>query len=116
MPPTPAWQSPNFTCQTQTVCSGAVRVIATGDLDLPSVPVLEAALRAVEEHATIVILDLSRLSFMDSTGLQLIVRAEQRLSESHRTLKLIPGPSHIHRLFFLSGLEPHFRFIAPGET
>ena len=91
-------------------------MIATGDLDLPSVPVLEAALRAVEEHATIVILDLSRLSFMDSTGLQLIVRAEQRLSESHRTLKLIRGSSQIQRLFLLSGLEPHFRFIVPGEN
>ena len=49
-------------------------------------------------------------------GLQLIVHAEQRLSEDHRTLKLIRGPSQIQRLFSLSGLEPRFRFIAPGET
>ena len=91
-------------------------MIAAGELDLASAPLLEAALCAVEEHAMIVILDLSRLSFMDSIGLQLIVHAEQRLSEDHRTLKLIRGPSQIQRLFFLSGLEPHFRFIAPGET
>lgn len=112
----PVSGSSNFTCQTQTVCPGTVRVIAAGELDLPSVPVLEAALSAVEEHATVVILDLSRVSFMDSMGLQLIVRVEQRLSERHRTLKLVRGPSQIHRLFCLSGLEPHFRFIAPGET
>jgi anti-anti-sigma factor len=91
-------------------------VIAAGELDLASAPLLEAELSGVDEHATVVILDLSRLAFMDSTGLRLIVRAEQRLGETQRTLKLIRGPSQIQRLFLLSGLEPHFRFIEPGET
>ena len=116
MQPTPVSQSPNFTCQTQAVCPGTVRVIAAGELDLATTPVLESELDAVDKHATVVILDLSRLGFMDSTGLRLIIRTEQRLSEDNRTLKLIRGPSQIQRLFLLSGLEPHFRFIAPGDT
>lgn len=116
MQPTPVSQSPNFTCQTQVVCPGTVRVIAAGELDLASTPLLEAELSAVDEHATVVILDLSRLTFMDSSGLQLIVHTQRRLTEAHRTLKLIRGSSQIQRLFLLSGLEPHFRFIVPGEN
>ncbi|MFL5863742.1 MAG: STAS domain-containing protein [Solirubrobacteraceae bacterium] len=116
MQPTPISQSPNFTCQTQAVRPGTVRVIAAGELDVVSAPLLEAELSAIDEHAAVVILDLSRLAFMDSTGLQLIVRAEQRLSEAGRTLKLIRGASQIQRLFLLGGLEPHFQFIAPDET
>jgi hypothetical protein len=56
------------------------------------------------------------LAARDVPGLQLLVRAEQRLSEAGRTLKLIRGPSQIKRLFLLGGVQPHFQFIARGET
>lgn len=87
-----------------------------GELDLVSAPLLEAELAAVDPAATMVILDLSRLAFMDSTGLQVIVRTNRHLRDDNRQLTLIRGQSQIQRLFLLTGLEPHFQFVPEAET
>jgi len=105
-------QSPTFSCETRPVSAQTVRVTAVGELDLESAPLLEAELAAVDSEVTVVVLDLSALRFMDSSGLQVIVRANQRLREENRRLTLVRGQSQIQRLFLLSGLEPHFQFIS----
>lgn len=105
-------KSPTFSCETRPVSAQTVRVTAVGELDLESAPLLEAELAAVDSEVTVVVLDLSALRFMDSSGLQVIVRANQRLREENRRLTLVRGQSQIQRLFLLSGLEPHFQFIS----
>ena len=57
--------------------SGRVhRLIATGELDVATVATLERAFDAVyrDEDAAKIVVDLSALSFMDSTGIGLLVR------------------------------------------
>jgi len=53
----------------------AIRVVVTGELDLATVPQLEAALTLEMEREQEVVLDLSELSFMDSTGVAVILGA-----------------------------------------
>ena len=54
-----------------------------GELDLASSPALEQELeRGAASRAVVVIVDLRKLEFMDSTGLSVLVRAHQRAAEN----------------------------------
>lgn len=52
---------------------GSVRLLVTGELDLASAPELESTIRHAWGCGNQVVLDLSVLEFMDSTGLRSLV-------------------------------------------
>ena len=54
--------------------SGTVRLIPAGELDIGTAPMLEQALREQVTSGAPILLDLSKLSFLDSSGLHLLVR------------------------------------------
>ena len=85
---------------------GRATVIAVGgELDLASAPALESELEAAaQSDAALLVLDLRELEFMDSTGLSVIVKAHQRLSEEGRTLSVVRGPQQVQRLLDLTGV------------
>jgi stage II sporulation protein AA (anti-sigma F factor antagonist) len=56
------------------------------------------------------LIDLSRLDFMDSTGLAVMIRAQRAAQANGHRLSLRHGPTHILRLFELTGLLDHFTF------
>jgi anti-anti-sigma factor len=59
------------------------------DLDLATAPALRKTLvEAIDKGATRITLDLSRCTFMDSTGLSLLVTTHHRLAESGGGLRL----------------------------
>ena len=83
----------------------AVVIGVSGELDLATAPALEAELQAaVASDATVLVLDLRELQFMDSTGLSVIVKTHQRLAESDRRLCLVRGPQQVQRLLDLTGV------------
>ena len=93
----------NFVVETQRT-GRAVTLALSGELDLVSSPILGQALeRANESDAELLIVDLRKLEFMDSTGLHLLVTAHQRAHESGRRFALIRGGDQVQRLFDLSG-------------
>ena len=55
--------------------NGRVRLIAVGELDIASAPLLEAALSEHRAAEAAVVLDLAGITFMDSSGLKVLVRA-----------------------------------------
>jgi len=51
-----------------------------------------------------IVLDLTRLIFMDSTGLRLILAAEADCrAENGSTLSIVPGPRNVMRVFEITG-------------
>jgi anti-sigma B factor antagonist len=83
----------------------AAIITVSGELDLASAPALEAELeQAGASDSELLVLDLRGLEFMDSTGLSVIVKAHQRLSEDGRSLCLIRGPQQVQRLLDLTGV------------
>jgi len=83
----------------------------TGELDLASSPVLDRQLRELEgTNPGRLVIDLSRLDFMDSTGLAVMIRAQRAAQANGHRLSLRHGPTHILRLFELTGLLDHFTF------
>jgi anti-anti-sigma factor len=85
--------------------AGGVRTLSpTGELDIGSAPRLERALLEGREPGEVVILDLSRLEFIDSTGLRVIVHAVEAAQRERWELRLRHGPPAVRRVFEISGV------------
>jgi anti-sigma B factor antagonist len=70
----------------------ATTIAISGELDLASVDQLRDAIRAAEESSRrSIVLDLSELSFMDSTGLSALLGARKRASENNHQLRFLPS-------------------------
>lgn len=80
-------------------------VTVTGELDMATSPELDWALRNVSAGTSLVVLDLRGLNFMDSTGLHVIVTANEHLRRDGRQLIVVRGPAAIQRLFAVSGVD-----------
>lgn len=92
----------------------AVVLAVSGELDLSSTPALEEEVgKAIECDASTVIVDLRELEFIDSTGLGVLVKANQRAVDEGRTFGLVRGGPQVERLLALTGLSERLR---TGET
>jgi anti-sigma B factor antagonist len=81
------------------------RLILSGELDIASASELEAILLQVsQDGSTAITLDLSRLTFMDSTGLRAVLFAKELADRHGRAFSLVPGPPEIQRLFEITAL------------
>src|SRR3954464_5798220 len=81
-----------------------------GQVDLYSAPELKASTkRVIDDGKTCVLIDLSRVSFMDSTGLGVLVDTLKRLRAARAELLLIVSDYDVERLFELTGLTGAFR-------
>lgn len=58
-----------------------------------------------------VVLDLSRLTFMDSTGVHGVLDLARRAAELNMDLVLIPGPEAVQRLFELCQLPESVTWV-----
>lgn len=88
-----------------------VRVRLTGELDLASAPELDRLLSelAGDGHDRVLI-DLSDLEFMDSTGLAVIVRAHRDAAANGHHVALRRGSPQVQRLFEITGLVDRLAF------
>jgi anti-sigma B factor antagonist len=93
----------DFLVDTQT--SGRMVIVAlSGELDLLSSPVLGRALECLPADADTIVVDLRGLEFMDSTGLHLLIRAQQDAQEAGRRFALVRGGDQVQRLLNLTGV------------
>jgi anti-sigma B factor antagonist len=89
----------------------------TGELDLATAPALEGDLRAAcEAGAGELLLDLSELSFIDSTGLRAVLVGRMLCEEHQCSYRLVPGGPQVQRLFELAGVLDQLTFVGPGGT
>jgi anti-anti-sigma factor len=87
---------------------GTLRVRVSGEVDMGTVPLLR---EAVEDHPgdwKIIAMDMSDVAFMDSSGLQELVRLSNRARERLFEFVIIRPSLPVTRLLQLTGLEPHF--------
>ena len=76
-------------------------MVLDGELDLATVPVAEQAISRVAENVKTLVLDLRKLSFLDSSGLRLILSTDEAV-ESRRVV-IVRGPAQVDRVFDLTG-------------
>ena len=87
-------------------------VTLRGELDLSNVTALEQELREAEaSEATRIVVDLSLLEFLDSSGLHTLVQAARRSRKDGDRLRLIPGSKQVQAVFRLTKTEQHLPFV-----
>jgi anti-anti-sigma factor len=84
------------------------RLVLTGEIDADSAPRLERAiLDRFEQGSTSVRLDLSGVTFMDSSGLRVVIATTEAARGRGGDLVLAEPTSAVRRLIEVSGLEDH---------
>ena len=89
-----------------------------GELDIATTAGADAELRRVEQGgARVIVLDLRGLTFMDSTGLRLLVSADARARGGEHRLAIARGPAAVQRVLELTGLDARLDVIDdPAEA
>jgi anti-anti-sigma factor len=91
---------------------GVVRVVACGELDLATAPLLDQALVAAEAtDASEIVLDIEEVSFIDSSGLRMLLEAHARSRRDSNRLRLTRGTPEARRLFALVAVEDRLPFV-----
>jgi anti-anti-sigma factor len=90
---------------------GAATIVLTGELDISSAAGVDQQLRHAEREARLVVLDLRRLDFIDSSGLHLIVDAHARIREAGGRLVVVRGPATVQRVFQIARLDEQLEIV-----
>ena len=97
--------------------NGMVRLALMGEFDLSNAAQVEDAIREVErDRPSLIVLDLRELTFMDSTGLRVMVSADARARDDSRRLAVVQGPESVHRVFRITGLDDHLEMVETPEA
>ena len=81
-------------------------ITVSGEVDLASSPQLDdAIISALDSGAKAVAIDLTNVSFMDSSGLGVIVRGLKRCREAEIDLDLVITNERVLKVFGITGLD-----------
>jgi anti-sigma B factor antagonist len=87
-----------------------------GEVDISVTEALEAALDdAIRESVGAFVIDLSDLEFIESSGLQVLLRARGLLGREDRALAVVCPHGPVRRVFELSGLSELFAIYGSRE-
>lgn len=82
-----------------------VTLIPQGELDLASAPALHREIEALPwPQLAEVVFDLAGLTFIDSTGLSVLIRASQRAATAGLRFSVVRAPEQPRALFTLAGV------------
>jgi anti-anti-sigma factor len=94
------------------------RLTPFGDLDIATAPVLDAAISdalTFAETGSLIVLDLTALDFIDSSGVAVLVRAAEQVGAEDDRLRIVNGSPAVQRILDLSGLRSRLPVISPND-
>ena len=105
-----------LTVELETRDAGVVIELA-GELDLATAPIIEEAIAQAEAtRPPLLVLDLSGLTFMDSTGLRIVLAADAAARRETRRLVVVRGPDPVHRVFLMALLDRRLEIVGDREA
>lgn len=91
-------------------------VALAGECDLNGVPLLERELESSDaREADALVLDLTQLEFMDSTGLRTLLSAQSAAAERGQAFAITEGKEQVERLLRVTGVAEQLRIIASAD-
>jgi anti-sigma B factor antagonist len=94
----------------------ATLVSLSGDLDLSTAKRAEQAIEEAEQASPpVLVVDLRGLSFMDSTGLRVVVSADKRAAKAKRRFVIVQGPAAVRRVFEITRLDERLDIVDTPE-
>jgi anti-sigma B factor antagonist len=94
---------------TEEAGAGVVVVALAGEIDLYTCPEFkQELLRVIADGATLVVVDLAKTTFIDSTALGVIIRGVERLKHRDGRLVVVCADPSIVKIFEVTGLNRIF--------
>jgi anti-sigma B factor antagonist len=88
------------------------RLTPSGELDIATAPQLEQEVRSLLSRAVRrVVIDLSRLTFVDSSALRLFIVLNERSAKEGWTLALVRPTGQVRAVFEITGAEENLPFV-----
>lgn len=95
---------------------GASALVALhGELDLFTAIEAEAVIDSLAEGKRAVTVDLRGLTFMDSSGVAMLVNVDARSRRDGFDLYVVKGNDVVHRVIVICGLDEHLRTVAAPQ-
>jgi anti-anti-sigma factor len=96
---------------------GVVHVRPVGEVDLATVDVVRTSIEELKAAGfKRVVLDLREVTFLDSTGLRLMLEAQASSRADGWEFAVIDGSPAVQRLFDVSGMRSVICFLDPART
>jgi anti-anti-sigma factor len=90
-------------------------VSLTGELDMATAPRLQEAVERAQGGSRVIV-DLSELAFIDSSGIRALLQVYESGQDGHSTVSFIRGPDHVQRVLRIAGVEELLAWTEPlGE-
>ena len=84
-----------------------------GELDLSVVPQFEAlAAQALADDPVLLIIDLSDLTFIDSSGIRSVLAVREQADDARQGFGMIAGPDNVQKLFEISGISSELPWLS----
>jgi len=99
-----------FRCEVHETTDAAV-VALFGELDVASVPEADDAVKEQARSKRRVTVDLRGLSFMDSTGVRMLLEADAASRRDGFTFSIVCGNADVMRVLEITGVLDHLVFI-----
>ncbi|MFE4257278.1 STAS domain-containing protein [Streptomyces sp. NPDC056883] len=99
---------PTLSIETSTSSGPQTVLTITGALDMDTVPRVTAATDTLVLVGRILVLDLSAVTFMDSSGLNTLLTLRNRIEAEQGTLRLQGAPEQVLRLLDITGARDLF--------
>jgi anti-anti-sigma factor len=91
-------------------------VALSGEIDLASLDPVERELAAaVAEPPPLLVVDLREVTFLDSSGLRLILRLDRGQREAGSRLAVVRGGRRVARVLELTGADEHLDLVDDPE-
>ena len=96
--------------------AGAAGVAVRGEVDAATAPLLQDALDdAVRGTTGTLVLDLTGVDFLDSSGINVLLRVRALLGREERALALVCPPGQARRVLELAGIDDLFALYPTRE-
>ena len=99
---TPSWQTFSVTVSKD---RDRATVAVRGELDMSGIDRVNRAFAEAEEGTKLLVLDLSQLDFIDSTGLEVILRAARRAHDNGGRLVVSRPSRYVRRLLEMTAID-----------
>ena len=97
--------------------AGAVTVELAGDLDIVSPPALSSCLNdCLSEGCIEMTLDMTRLTFIDSSGLRVLIGVIKQLRPNGGRLIVRNPPPIAQQVLGVTGLTPYLEVVTTDQT
>lgn len=95
--------------------SQTATVVVSGELDIGSASEFDAAVqRTLDTQARLVVIDLSALEFIDSTGVRALLKGYERAADDGRRCSVVNGGPQVSRILEMTGVDRRMD-ILPGH-